>query len=149
LLNEPVVRLARSKEVAELKDTNVVEITAHIVAAYVQNNPVPAAGLPDLIASVSEAIGKFGRVPRTERPKLEPAVDPKKSVLYDHIVCLEDGKSFTSLKRHLRDRHGMTPDEYRSKWGLPSDYPMNSPVYSAVRSTLAIASGFGRKPLVR
>jgi predicted transcriptional regulator len=127
------------------KANTLVQITAHIVSAYVQNNAVPAADLPDLIASVSEAIGKFGRLPQTEQAKLKPAVDPKKSVLYDHIVCLEDGKSFTSLKRHLRDRHGMTPEEYRTKWGLPSDYPMNSPVYSAVRSTLAIASGFGRK----
>jgi len=132
--------------VAELKDTNVVEITAHIVAAYVEKNPVPTAELPDLIASVSEAIGKFASVPQTEAPRLKPAVDPKKSVRSNHIVCLEDGKKFTSMKRHLRDRHGMTPEEYRSKWGLPSDYPMIPPAYSAMRSTLAIASGFGRKP---
>ena len=77
---------------------------------------------------------------------LTPAVNPKRSVFPDHIVCLEDGKKFKSLKRHLATDHGLTPDEYRAKWGLPADYPMVAPSYSATRSALAKSSGLGRKP---
>ena len=131
---------------AEPKANSLVETTTHIVAAYVENNPVPTPDLPDLIASVSEAISKLGHAPPANKPKLKPAVDPKKSVRSNRIVCLEDGREFKSLKRHLRVRHGMTPDEYRSKWGLSSDYPMIPPDYAEVRSALAKASGFGRKP---
>lgn len=135
---------------AEPKANSLVETTTYIVQAYVGNNPVPTAGLSDLIASVSEAIGKLGPAPAAKppanKPKLKPAVDPKKSVRSNHIVCLEDGKVFASLKKHLRTSHGLTPAEYRSKWGLPSDYPMVPPVYAEVRSALAKASGFGRMP---
>ena len=132
----------------QLKD-NLAEITAHIVAAYVEKNPLPAAVLPDLIASVSNAIGKLSDAPPAEEPKLTPAVNPKKSVSSEHIVCLEDGKVFTSLKRHLRVRHGLTPEEYRAKWNLPADYPMVAPNFTAVRSDLAKKSGFGRKPAAK
>jgi predicted transcriptional regulator len=121
-------------------------LTAHIVAAYVENNAVPTADLPDLIASVSGTIERLGYAPRAKKPKLKPAVDPKRSVLSDHIVCLEDGKKFMTLTKHLRVSHGMTPGEYRSKWDLPWDYPIVHPAFAAVRSTLAKASGFGRKP---
>ncbi|UVK41698.1 MucR family transcriptional regulator [Mesorhizobium sp. AR10] len=125
-----------------------MELTADIVSAYVGNNPLPASGLPDLIASVSASVRKLGSMDAVESPSLIPAVNPKRSVFPDHIVCLEDGKKFKSLKRHLSSDHGLTPDEYRAKWSLPPDYPMVAPSYSATRSALAKSSGLGRKPAV-
>ena len=126
----------------EDKSIRFIELTADIVAAYVRNNPVPAAQLPDLIASVNASVRKLeGPVVRPVE-ELVPAVHPKKSVFPDHIICLEDGKRFKSLKRHI-SALGMTPDEYRAKWSLPSDYPMVAPNYSATRSALAKASGLG------
>lgn len=123
---------------------NLVSLTANIVSAYVSNNPVPAAQLPELIASVDRSVRALG----DEKPKPAdapvPAVNPKRSVLPDHIVCLEDGRKFKSLKRHLASAYGLTPDGYREKWGLPKDYPMVAPNYSERRSSLAKASGLGR-----
>ncbi|BCH12016.1 MucR family transcriptional regulator [Mesorhizobium sp. 131-3-5] len=129
----------------EDKSLRLIELTAGIVSAYVANNPVPVGQLPDLIASVSGAVNKLDApaIVNATAPK-EPAVNPKKSILPDHIICLEDGKKFKSLKRHLRTEFGMTPDEYRAKWNLPADYPMVSPNYSATRSALAKSSGLGR-----
>ena len=131
-----------------LDNKTAIELTADIVSAYVGNNPLPAASLPDLIASVSASVRKLGNAVAVESPALNPAVNPKRSVFPDHIVCLEDGKKFKSLKRHLMTDHGLSPDEYRTKWSLPPDYPMVAPNYSATRSALAKSSGLGRKPAV-
>jgi len=117
-------------------------LTATIVSAYVSHNAVPAAQLPALIASVDASVRSLaGPAPRAE---LVPAVNPKRSIFPDFIVCLEDGKKFKSLKRHLATDHGLTPEAYREKWSLPADYPMVAPNYSATRSALAKASGLGR-----
>lgn len=130
------------------KNETHLELTADIVSAYVSNNPVPAAELPALIASVNAALFGLRKVVEPTAEAQKPAVNPKKSVYDDHIVCLEDGKKYKSLKRHLASHHGMTPDEYRAKWGLPQDYPLVAPSYSAARSTLAKTMGLGRKPKV-
>lgn len=121
-------------------------LTADIVAAYVSNNPLPAANLPELIATVYAAVAGVGRPTEPTTEALKPAVNPKRSVFPDYIICLEDGKRFKSLRRHLSTDFGMTPDEYRSKWGLPADYPMVAPNYAATRSELAKKIGLGRKP---
>jgi predicted transcriptional regulator len=127
------------------EDTTLIELTAVVVAAYVSNNPVPAGDLPALIADVYSALGR-ARAPAAQPvPELKPAVNPKKSVFPDYIINLEDGKRYKSLKRNLATRHGLTPAEYRVKWGLPPDYPMVAPNYAAVRSALAKSSGLGRK----
>ena len=126
------------------EDTTLIELTADVVAAYVSNNPVPAGDLPALIADVHSALGRT-RAPAAEPvPELKPAVNPKKSVFPDYLVSLEDGKQYKALKRHLT-RIGLTPAEYRAKWGLPHDYPMVAPNYAAVRSALAKSIGLGRK----
>ena len=129
-------------------ETTSAELTAEVVSAYVSNNPVPASELPTLIASVHHALtGLGGAVVEEEKPV--PAVNPKRSVKPDHIVCLECGGKFKSLKRHLASHYDMTPDEYRSKWGLAADYPMVAPEYAAQRSELAKSMGLGRKAAQR
>ena len=124
----------------------LVELTADIVSAYVGNNAVTAADLPTLITQVHKALGETAAVvaepAEEERP--EPAVNPKKSVTRDYIICLEDGKKFKSLKRHLSSHYNMSPEEYRKRWDLPSDYPMVAPSYAEKRSQLARQSGLGR-----
>lgn len=130
-------------------ESKLIELTAGIVSAYVGNNAVPAAQLPDLIANTYAAVRKLDGpavVNATARP--EPAVNPKKSIFPDRIICLDDGKAFKSLKRHL-SALGMTPDEYRAKWGLDPSYPMVAPDYSATRSSLAKSTGLGRHPKAR
>lgn len=131
-------------EEIENSRSQLIELTADIVSAYVSNNPVPVASLPDLIASVNSSLAKVGQPAATETPVKAPAVNPKRSVFPDYIICLEDGKKFKSLKRHLMS-FGLTPNEYREKWGLKSDYPMVAPNYAEQRSALAKASGLGRK----
>jgi predicted transcriptional regulator len=124
----------------------LIELTADVVAAYVSNNPVPAGELPNLIADVHAALGRIGGT--SEQPvvdKQKPAVNPKRSVHDDYIVCLEDGKKFKSLKRHLMTHYDLTPDQYREKWGLEATYPMVAPNYAAARSLLAKKMGLGRK----
>lgn len=124
----------------------LIELTTDIVSAYVSNNPVPVGDLPHLIAAVHAALQQqVAPAEQQEAEPLKPAVPIKKSITPDYIVCLEDGKKFKSLKRHLATSHGLTPDEYRSKWGLPADYPMVAPAYSAARSALAKSTGLGRK----
>jgi predicted transcriptional regulator len=124
-----------------------VEIIADIVSAYVSNNAVPVEALPDLIASVAAAVGRLTKdTTAVEAKPPRPAVPVRGSLTLDYIVCLEDGKKFKSIKRHLASRHGMTPDEYRAKWNLPADYPMVAPSYSAARSRLAKQMGLGRTP---
>ncbi|BDA83641.1 hypothetical protein Sa4125_11830 [Aureimonas sp. SA4125] len=123
------------------------EQTAAIVCAYVSNNAIAAADLPSVIASVHQTLAQIGKGPVEPAPaeKLVPAVPIKKSVTDEFIICLEDGKQFKSLKRHLSSKFDMTPDEYRARWSLPSDYPMVAPGYSAKRSALALSLGLGRK----
>jgi predicted transcriptional regulator len=125
---------------------NYIELSADIVSAYVSNNSVPAADLPSLLASVYAALTKTTQGQQME-PKAEliPAVPVKKSVTPDVIICLEDGKSFKSLKRHLRSTYDMTPQQYRAKWHLPADYPMVAPNYAKARSELAKTIGLGQQ----
>jgi predicted transcriptional regulator len=126
--------------------TNNIELAAEKVSAYVSNNSVPVGELPSLINDVHAALVRVGAgvtVAPTEPPK--PAVAVKKSVTNDHIICLEDGKKFKSLKRHLRTQYGLSPEEYREKWGLPSDYPMVAPNYAKARSNLAKQMGLGQQ----
>lgn len=131
------------------ENTDIVEMTADLVSAYVSNNPVPVSELPALIAQVHQSLtGLSGATPAKVEEAPKPAVNPKRSVHDDFIVCLEDGKKFKSLKRHLGVHYGLTPDEYRAKWGLKSDYPMVAPNYAAQRSALAKSSGLGRKTVV-
>jgi predicted transcriptional regulator len=123
-----------------------IELTATIVSAYVSNNSVPSADLPALIGQVHSALTRVssGHGEMTSEPP-KPAVSVKKSITPDHIVCLEDGKKFKSLKRHLRTQYHMTPEQYRDKWGLPPDYPMVAPNYAAARSNLAKQMGLGQQ----
>jgi predicted transcriptional regulator len=127
-------------------DGTFIELTASIVSAYVSNNSVSSADLPMLIGQVHSALTRVssghGEVP-SEPPK--PAVSVKKSIMSDYIVCLEDGKKFKSLKRHLRTQYNMTPEQYRDKWGLAPDYPMVAPNYAAARSRLAKQMGLGQQ----
>ncbi len=125
------------------KDTSSLESVSKIVSAYVSNNSVPSSELPDLITTVHEAL----RNPdQGASSALEPAVPIKRSIRPDYVICLEDGKKLKMLKRHLRTSYNMSPDEYRQKWGLSSDYPMVAPKYAARRSELAKIIGLGRKP---
>ncbi|MBN9548952.1 MAG: MucR family transcriptional regulator [Alphaproteobacteria bacterium] len=129
--------------------SQLIELTADIVSAYVSNNAVPVASLSELIESVNSSLAKIGHPAEPDKPAQAPAVNPKRSVFPDYIVCLEDGKKFKSLKRHLNVHYGLTPDEYREKWSLPKDYPMVAPNYAAARSEMAKAIGLGRKPAVK
>ena len=128
-------------------DLNVVEMAAEIVSAYVRNNSVPVSELPTLLQSVHDALGSIlnGSKPEAVKEPPQPKVPVKKSVTNDYIVCLEDGKRFKSLKRHLHSEHGLSPQEYRDKWGLAKDYPMVAPAYADARSNLAKTMGLGRK----
>ena len=124
----------------------LVNITATIVAAYVSNNSISLNDLPGLIADTHAALSRAaGRAVLIEREESKPKIAVKKSVMADYIICLEDGKKFKSLKRHLRTHYNLSPEEYRDKWSLPSDYPMVAPNYSATRSRLAKDNGLGRK----
>lgn len=123
---------------------DLLDLTTGIVAAYVGANPVGQTDLPDLIQAVHEKLAALGIEPEAAVPPT-PAVPIKKSLTKAHLVCLEDGKKFKSLKRHLMTSHGMTPAEYRIRWGLPHDYPMVAPDYAATRKALAEKIGLGRK----
>lgn len=126
-------------------NTNVLGLTAQIVAAHVSNNPVSPDSLPSLIQEVYKTLAGVGREPaEPERPI--PAVPVKRSVFPDYIVCLEDGKKLKMLKRHLKTAYNMTPEQYRERWGLGSDYPMVAPSYARHRSSLAKKIGLGTKP---
>lgn len=129
----------------ELPEDQTLRMAVDIVTAYLSNNPLPAATIPDLIATVHGALTNIGR-PSEEAPQTsrKPAVSVRKSVTPDYIVCLEDGKQLKMLKRYLRSNYGMTPAEYRAKWGLPADYPMVAPNYAKQRSEFAKQIGLGR-----
>ncbi len=123
---------------------DVLGLTAQIVSAHVRHNSLTADALPQLIQDVYRALVNVGQQPaQAEVPT--PAVPVKQSIRQDRIVCLEDGKSFSMLKRHLMTDHKLTPQQYREKWGLPRDYPMVAPNYAQTRSTLAKKIGLGRK----
>ena len=125
--------------------SEIIEMTADIVAAYVGANSVPAGDLPSLIQSVHRALsGVASGVDATEATPKEPAVPIKKSITPDYLVCLEDGRKFKSLKRHLRTKYNMSPEDYRAKWALPKDYPMVAPNYAKARSDLAKQMGLGQ-----
>jgi len=127
-------------------EPNYIALTAEIVSAYVSNNTVPASDIPGLINQVHAALSRVSNgVPDgiAEAPK--PAISLKRSVTPEFLVCLEDGKKFKSLKRHLRTQYNMTPEQYRDKWNLPSDYPMVAPNYAAARSELAKQMGLGQQ----
>ncbi len=127
------------------QDTSFVELAADIVSAYVSNHSVASGDLANLIRDVHTALQQSASGRSEPEPEpLEPAVPVKKSVTADAIICLEDGKKFKSLKRHLRTDHNLSPEEYRAKWGLPRDYPMVAPNYAASRSELAKKMGLGR-----
>lgn len=125
---------------------NFVELAADIVSAYVSNNSVPAADLPLLLNSIHAALTKTAQgIVEEPQAALAPAVPVKKSITPDFIICLEDGKKFKSLKRHLRTTYNMTPEQYRAKWDLPRDYPMVAPNYARARSELAKTMGLGQQ----
>ena len=123
-----------------------IDLTANIVSAYLSNNPTPASEIPSLISQVHSALMRVSSG-RSEAPAepAKPAVSLKKSINPDYLVCLEDGKRFKSLKRHLRTQYNMTPEQYRDKWGLPADYPMVAPNYAVARSQLAKQMGLGQQ----
>ena len=125
---------------------NFIELTAEIVSAYVSNNSVAAGDIPALINQVHAALARVSSG-HNELPSepLKPAVSIKRSLTPDYIVCLEDGKRFKSLKRHLRTQYNLTPEQYREKWSLPLDYPMVAPNYAAARSRLAKEMGLGQQ----
>lgn len=127
-------------------DSSYIELAADIVSAYVSNNSVPASELPALISDIHGALLRLSG-PVTEEPSepQKPAISVKKSIAPDFIVCLEDGKKFKSLKRHLRTQYNMSPEQYREKWALPADYPMVAPNYAAARSRLAKEMGLGQQ----
>jgi len=128
----------------ELTMSEVLEMTTEIVSAYVSNNTVGAAGLPGLIESVHHALLSRTVGSAASGPSSEPAVPVKKSIAADHIVCLDCGRKLKTLKRHLKADHDLSPAEYRTKWGLPADYPMVAPNYSKARSAFAKQIGLGR-----
>jgi predicted transcriptional regulator len=134
-------------EIETIENTEMLmELTAEVVAAYVSNNSLPVTDLPGLIADVYGALGSTKtKVVEAEVEKPKPAVPVKKSVTDDYIICLEDGKKFKSLKRHLMTHYSLSPEEYRDKWDLASDYPMVAPNYAAARSRLAKQMGLGHK----
>jgi predicted transcriptional regulator len=127
-------------------ESSLIELTVNIVSAYVSNNSVPSADIPALIGQIHSALKRVsgGQAAAPAEP-LKPAVPVKRSINSDFLVCLEDGLKFKSLKRHLRTRYNMTPDQYREKWALPPDYPMVAPNYAAARSQLAKQMGLGQQ----
>lgn len=138
---------AAAAAASEARSSHLVELSADIVSAYVSHNALSASDLGKLIASVHTALVTLsGGSEPEEVVELKPAVPIKKSITPEYLICLEDGKKFKSLKRHLRTEYDMSPEEYRVKWGLPPDYPMVAPTYSEARSRLAKTIGLGRKP---
>ena len=130
-------------------EDTLLTLTADIVAAHVSNNSVAVNDLPNLIQNVHSALTGISSKGAVAEAKPEPKVSVRASVKPDYIVCLEDGKKQKMLKRHLMTNHGMTPDEYRQKWGLAADYPMVAPNYAEQRSSLAMKIGLGTKPRAR
>ncbi len=136
-------------EIAKIENgsdvTELLQLTSEIVSSHVSNNPVAQSDLPSLIKSVFDTLHDLSNdEPEQPEEELKPAVPIKKSVTDDYIICLEDGKKLKMLKRHLKSAYGMTPEEYRARWGLPPEYPMVAPSYAAKRQELAKKIGLGR-----
>jgi predicted transcriptional regulator len=139
--------MSPAMENAVHKSDDLLKLASDIVAAYVSNNPVPVSELPGMIKSVHATLGGLASGGASEgTTSQKPAVPVKRSITPEYIVCLEDGKKLKMLKRYLRSNYGLSPEEYRSKWGLPADYPMVAPNYSAQRSDFAKKIGLGRTP---
>lgn len=137
--------MAQNSESNSLRSDDILKLATEIVAAYVSNNPIPVSEVPAMIKSVHSTLGGLGGGLTGEiQLSQKPAIPVKRSVNPDFIVCLEDGKKLKMLKRYLRSNYGMTPEEYRSKWSLPADYPMVAPNYAAQRSEFAKKIGLGR-----
>ncbi len=137
--------MSNSGAQAILEPDEIMRMSTDIVCSFVSNNPVPSDALPELMRSVHATIDRLSRPesdPIAERPK--PAVPISRSITDDHIICLEDGKKLKMLKRYLRSHYGLTPDDYRRRWGLPSDYPMVAPSYTKKRSEFAKKIGLGK-----
>jgi predicted transcriptional regulator len=136
----------KEKEMSMTEDQGrLIELAAEIVSAYVSNNTIQASDVPALVGNVYAALTNVGGAPMPVASEpLKPAVNPKKSITPEYIICLEDGKKFKSLKRHLRTMYNLSPEQYREKWGLPSDYPMVAPSYAEARSRLAKEMGLGQ-----
>ena len=131
----------------KLSQNELLSLTTEIVASHLSNNTVAVSDIPQLIKLVYGTLSTQGREEEKEIPeKPVPVVPVKKSVMPDYIICLEDGKKLKMLKRHLKTRYNMTPEEYRKRWGLPDDYPMVAPAYAELRSAMAKENGLGRKP---
>jgi predicted transcriptional regulator len=128
---------------AQYDRSEILELTAGIVSAYISNNPVQSGDLTTLIKDIHEVMTDLSK-DRAMHVNTEPAVSIKKSITDEFLICLEDGKKFKSLKRHLRSKYDLTPQQYREKWGLPHDYPMVAPSYARKRSSLAKEMGLGR-----
>ncbi len=133
-----------SEETREvLPSAEILRMTSNVVAAYLHNNPLPSAELPNVIQTIHGSLKALNNGGETQSAPQKPAVSVRRSVTPDYIVCLEDGKKLKMLKRHLRTTYGLTPDEYRAKWGLPADYPMVAPNYAKQRSAFAKKTGLG------
>lgn len=140
-----ITEMAQNSESNGVRSDDILKLATEIVAAYVSNNPIPVSEVPAMIKSVHSTLGGLGGGLTGEiQLSQKPAIPVKRSVNPDFIVCLEDGKKLKMLKRYLRSNYGMTPEEYRSKWSLPADYPMVAPNYAAQRSEFAKKIGLGR-----
>jgi predicted transcriptional regulator len=136
--------MASDTQIIEESTDDVLRWSAEIVAAYVAQNNMPAAGVAELIRSVHGALSNISAPPEAPPERRKPAVPISRSVQHEFIVCLEDGKKLKMLKRYLRSHYDLSPEDYRRKWGLPADYPMVAPVYAARRSDFAKKIGLGR-----
>jgi predicted transcriptional regulator len=136
--------MVESTTIAKIADEELLRMTADVVAAYVSNNPLPTQQLAEIISTVYASLRSLDADSDSKNEPLKPAVAIRKSITPEYLICLEDGKKLKMLKRHLRSTYGMTPDDYRAKWGLPADYPMVAPNYAAQRSAFAKKIGLGR-----
>jgi predicted transcriptional regulator len=133
-----------STTIPKIADEELLRMTADVVAAYVSNNALPTQQLAEIINTVYTSLRSLDADSDSKSEPLKPAIAIRKSITPEYLICLEDGKKLKMLKRHLRSTYGMTPDEYRAKWGLPADYPMVAPNYAAQRSAFAKKIGLGR-----
>src|SRR6267142_2134891 len=133
-----------STTIAKIADEELLRMTADVVAAYVSNNVLPTQQIAEIISTVYTSLRSLDTDSDAKNEPLKPAVAIRKSITPEYLICLEDGKKLKMLKRHLRSTYGMTPDEYRSKWGLSQDYPMVAPKYAEQRSEFAKKIGLGR-----
>ncbi len=130
---------------SEPDNTKLIELTTDIVSSFVTKNPIPTSSLPELIRSVHSSLVELSSGDPMSAPRPEPAVPVSKSITPDYLICLEDGRQLKMLKRYLRSRYDMTPEQYRARWNLPADYPMVAPNYAKIRSEKAKEIGLGRK----